>query len=44
MGIRPRTKFTKQLKERRCPKCGAKINNQRTRCKRCACGLNRPKK
>jgi rubredoxin len=44
MGIRPRTKFTKQLKNRRCPKCKAKMNNQRVRCPKCASALSRPKK
>ena len=28
MNTRPRTKFVMQLKSRRCPKCGAKLNNQ----------------
>lgn len=33
---RPRTKLKLLRKARRCPKCGAKLNNQQTRCKRCA--------
>jgi predicted amidophosphoribosyltransferase len=33
-----------RLKNRRCPKCGAKINNQRVRCKRCSALQPRPKK
>lgn len=36
MGTRPRTRHVKTLKKRRCPKCGAQLNNQRKRCKRCA--------
>ncbi|RMF99552.1 MAG: 50S ribosomal protein L40e [Planctomycetota bacterium] len=44
MRSRPRTAFKKALKERRCPKCGAKLNTQRTRCKRCAQVVPRPKK
>ncbi|HRF02657.1 MAG TPA: hypothetical protein PLI18_19250 [Pirellulaceae bacterium] len=39
MGLRPRTKRKKQLKARRCVKCGGQLNNQRTRCKRCS-GVN----
>ena len=31
-------------KQHLCPKCGAKINNQRVRCKKCAQALTRPKK
>jgi predicted amidophosphoribosyltransferase len=34
--IRPRTKLKLARKARRCPKCGAKLNNQLTRCKRCS--------
>jgi predicted amidophosphoribosyltransferase len=34
--IRPRTKLKLKRKSRRCTKCGAKLNNQQTRCKRCA--------
>jgi predicted amidophosphoribosyltransferase len=34
--IRPRTKLKLMRKARQCPKCGAKLNNQRIRCKRCA--------
>ncbi len=44
VGIRPRTKFTLAEKDRHCPKCGAKINNQRVRCKKCAQELSRPAK
>jgi hypothetical protein len=44
MGIRPRTKFVMELKDRRCPRCGGKINNQKTRCKRCHTAQARPKK
>jgi predicted amidophosphoribosyltransferase len=44
VGIRPRTKFNLETKERRCPKCGAKVNNQRVRCKKCAGELSRPVK
>ena len=36
MGMRPRSKLVKSRKERRCNKCGAKLNSQRTRCKRCS--------
>ena len=42
--LRPRTKFVMKLKNRRCPKCNALLNNQRTRCKRCSQTLTRPKK
>ena len=42
MSIRPRTKLVKQRKARVCPKCGAKVNNQRKRCKRCARTLSIP--
>jgi len=44
MRTRPRSKFVKQLKARRCGKCGSKINNQRVRCPRCANALSRPSK
>jgi len=44
MKSRPRTKFVLQLKNRRCPKCGAKVNNQVKRCKRCAGMLSKPRK
>lgn len=44
MSIRPRTKLVLQRKARRCPKCGAKLNNQRVRCKRCAKSVKLPKK
>jgi len=44
MGKRPRTDFTAKLKERRCPKCGSKINSQKVRCKRCHQPQGRPKK
>ena len=44
MGIRPRTKFVMQLKNRRCPRCGAKLNNQVKRCKRCAAVAGKPRK
>ena len=44
MGIRPRTKFVMKLKERRCPRCGGKINRQQTRCRRCHTAQQRPKK
>jgi len=44
MGIRPRTAFVHKLKARRCSKCGAKLNNQRTRCRRCHAAAAKPKK
>jgi hypothetical protein len=44
MGTRPRTAFVMKLKSRRCPKCGAKLNNQHTRCKRCHQVQSKPKK
>ncbi len=44
MKSRPATKFTLQLKNRRCGKCGAKLNNQVTRCKRCAAPAGKPRK
>ncbi len=37
---RPRTKLKLKRKARRCPKCGFKMNNQQTRCKRCAAQLS----
>jgi len=43
MGIRARTAFVKKLKERRCSKCGAKLNTQQVRCKRCSNAQPRPK-
>jgi predicted amidophosphoribosyltransferase len=33
---RPRTKLKLARKSRVCPKCGAKLNNQLTRCSRCS--------
>jgi predicted amidophosphoribosyltransferase len=33
---RPRTKLKLARKARVCPKCGAKLNNQLTRCSRCS--------
>jgi hypothetical protein len=44
VGIRPRTKFVLQTGDRRCAKCGAKVNNQRVRCKKCAGLLDKPTK
>jgi hypothetical protein len=44
MGIRPRTGFVMQLKNRRCSKCGAKLNRQLKRCSRCSSAQARPKK
>jgi ribosomal protein L40E len=44
MGIRPRSKFVKQVKARVCPKCGAKLNTQVTRCRRCHATQTKPKK
>jgi hypothetical protein len=45
MRTRPHSSFVQKLKARRCPKCGAKVNPQLKRCKRCANVLtNRPKK
>ena len=44
VNTRPRTKFVMQLKSRRCPKCGAKLNNQVKRCKRCHEVQKKPKK
>ena len=34
--VRPLTALTKARRNLRCPKCGAKIDRQRKRCKRCA--------
>jgi uncharacterized paraquat-inducible protein A len=34
--LRPRSALVKRRKDRRCGKCGAKLNNQQVRCKRCA--------
>ena len=42
MRSRPRTALKMKRKSRQCPKCGAKINNQRKRCKRCAKTLHLP--
>jgi hypothetical protein len=42
VGIRPRTKFVLQTTTRTCPKCGAKVNNQRVRCKKCASQIAKP--
>ena len=39
MGIRPRTDHAMKVKSRRCPKCGGKINSQKTR----ASGATKPK-
>jgi predicted amidophosphoribosyltransferase len=44
VGMRPRTKFVLATKDRVCPKCGAKVNNQRVRCKKCASEIGRPVK
>jgi rubredoxin len=44
MKSRPATKFTMALKNRRCPKCGAKLNNQVKRCKRCTQVVGKPRK
>jgi len=43
MVARPRTEFVRTLKERRCPKCGAKLNRQQKRCKRCSAETPRPR-
>lgn len=43
MGLRPRTKFVMELKQRRCGKCGAKLNRQLKRCPRCSARQGRPK-
>jgi predicted RNA-binding Zn-ribbon protein involved in translation (DUF1610 family) len=34
MVLRPRTKFVKSIKSKRCPKCGTLVN-RRKRCKVC---------
>ncbi len=34
--VRPRTKLVLNRKSLRCPKCGAAVNRQLKRCKRCA--------
>jgi predicted RNA-binding Zn-ribbon protein involved in translation (DUF1610 family) len=34
MVLRPRTRFVKKVKSKRCPKCGVLIN-RRKRCKSC---------
>jgi hypothetical protein len=44
MGLRPRTKFVKKLKARRCSGCGAKLNTQKVRCPRCSTVPKRAKK
>ena len=44
MKSRPATKFTLALKARRCAKCGAKLNNQVKRCKRCTAVASKPRK
>ena len=44
MQSRPRTKFVMTLKTRRCRKCGGKLNNQVTRCKRCHKVAAKPRK
>lgn len=44
MGLRERTRFVKQLKNRRCPKCGCKLNRQQTRCRRCHLAQTHPGK
>jgi ribosomal protein L40E len=45
MRTRPHSAFVQKLKARRCSKCGAKLNPQKTRCRRChKVALNRPKK
>ncbi|MGD9720738.1 MAG: hypothetical protein AB7O59_13695 [Pirellulales bacterium] len=45
MRTRPHSSFVQALKSLRCPKCGAKLNPQRKRCKRCSKVMNtRPKK
>jgi hypothetical protein len=44
MKSRPLTRFVHQLKRRRCPKCGAKLNNQVKRCKRCTAVVGKPRK
>lgn len=45
MTLRPRTEFVLELKDRRCTKCGKKLNRQLKRCPVCANDkLGRPKK
>jgi hypothetical protein len=44
MKSRPKTRFTLLLKKRRCAKCGAKLNNQVKRCKRCTAVAGKPRK
>ncbi len=44
MRTRPRSKFVKQLKARRCSKCGGKMNTLSKRCKRCSAPVARPQK
>lgn len=39
MVYRPRTAYKKKLRNRRCTKCNAKLNNKLTRCPKCA-GVN----
>jgi predicted amidophosphoribosyltransferase len=33
--VRPRTKYVRLLKRKRCPKCGKPINRKKVRCRRC---------
>jgi hypothetical protein len=44
MKSRPRTKLILARKNRRCGKCGAKLNNQVTRCKRCSATSSIPRR
>jgi len=44
MGLRERTKFVKNLKARRCPKCGGKLGRHQVRCHRCHEPQRRPGK
>ena len=44
MRTRPRSKFVKKLKARRCGSCGAKMNTLFVRCRRCSSLVARPKK
>jgi hypothetical protein len=44
MKSRPRTRFVMKLKNRRCAKCGAKLNNQVKRCRRCTAVASKPRK
>lgn len=37
MVFRPRTAYKKKLRNRRCNKCNAKLNNKLTRCPKCSC-------